>query len=68
MPLYKYECRSCGHKFEELLAAQKADEPQKCPACGMKDSKKLLSQFAAVTKSTSTPACGAGGCGSGGFT
>jgi len=33
MPLYEYECESCGHRFEKI---QKFSDPplDKCPVCG----------------------------------
>jgi putative FmdB family regulatory protein len=33
MPLYEYECDSCGHRFEVI---QKFSDPpiEKCPKCG----------------------------------
>ncbi len=33
MPLYEYQCRKCGHRFERI---QKFSDPQvkKCPECG----------------------------------
>ncbi len=41
MPLYEYECRSCGHRFEKI---QKFSDPllKTCPKCGGKV-RKLLS-------------------------
>jgi len=67
MPLYKYECLKCGNKFEELIAADRADEPQKCPECGEENSRRLLSIFAALTGNASSSGYNTGGCG-GGFT
>lgn len=42
MPIYEYRCDVCGHQ-EEFL--QKVSEPPiaKCPACGKKKFRKLLS-------------------------
>jgi putative FmdB family regulatory protein len=33
MPLYEYECKKCGHRFERI---QKFSDPhvKKCPKCG----------------------------------
>jgi putative FmdB family regulatory protein len=33
MPLYEYECESCGHRFEKI---QKFSDPplESCPVCG----------------------------------
>ena len=42
MPIYEYQCKSCGH---ELEAFQKlSDDPLKeCPACGDLELNKLIS-------------------------
>ena len=42
MPLYEYECQACGHRFERI---QSYSDPiiKKCPHCGKRKVKKLLS-------------------------
>ena len=42
MPIYEYECGSCGHRLE---AIQKMSDPvlKDCPACGKSTLKKLIS-------------------------
>ena len=42
MPIYEYRCEECGHQNDHL---QKASERplSKCPSCGKKAYKKLLS-------------------------
>ena len=42
MPLYEYECESCGRRFERI---QKFSDPlvTECPACGKGPVKKLFS-------------------------
>ena len=42
MPIYEYRCAECGHQEDHL---QKASERplSKCPSCGKKAYKKLLS-------------------------
>ncbi|MBI3570993.1 MAG: zinc ribbon domain-containing protein [Gammaproteobacteria bacterium] len=42
MPIYEYECGSCGHRLE---AIQKMSDPvlKDCPACGQSTLKKLIS-------------------------
>lgn len=44
MPIYEFECRLCGHGFEELV--RHGDVPA-CPACGSRDLDRQLSLFAA---------------------
>ncbi len=42
MPIYEYECGSCGHRLESI---QKMSDPalKDCPACGKPTLKKLIS-------------------------
>jgi len=40
MPIYDYECVGCGEVFEVILSVGGA--PEKCPACGNHDCKKLI--------------------------
>ncbi len=42
MPLYEYQCKKCGHKFEEIQ--QYSDKPiKRCPKCKKGKVEKLLS-------------------------
>ena len=42
MPIYEYQCRSCGHEFEAMQKI--SDEPLvECPACGQPQLTKLVS-------------------------
>ncbi len=51
MPLYEYECSSCGHRFE--LIQRFADPPvETCAACGQGPVHKLLSAPAFHFKGT----------------
>ena len=44
MPVYDYECLSCGRKFEELVASSRIDDVEiECPFCGEKNARKRLS-------------------------
>jgi putative FmdB family regulatory protein len=40
MPIFEYECRACGHEFEQLVRT--GDLPV-CPSCASRDLQKLLS-------------------------
>ena len=46
MPLYEYECLSCGCEFEELVGLKAADSVL-CKKCG-KTTKRKMSSFAPV--------------------
>jgi putative FmdB family regulatory protein len=68
MPLYEYQCKTCGHRFEALV--YRSAHPA-CPLCESKDLERLLSAFAVSgsgrakgeTCSMRTPS---GGCSTGG--
>ncbi|MHB8536096.1 MAG: FmdB family zinc ribbon protein [Sulfuricaulis sp.] len=51
MPIYEYECGSCGHRFE---AIQKMSDPVliDCPACNKAGLKKLMSAAGFQLKGT----------------
>lgn len=40
MPIYEYECKQCGERFEELVFG---DETPSCPKCSAANAEKLLS-------------------------
>jgi putative FmdB family regulatory protein len=42
MPLYEYDCRACGHRFEALVRT--GDVPA-CPSCKSADLDRILSLF-----------------------
>ncbi len=58
MPLFEYECKGCGNKFELLI---RGSEGPRCPACGGEQVEKCLSVFAVAVKSGS-PAPASGAC------
>ena len=42
MPIYEYECKSCGHRLEAIQKI--SDDPLKdCPECSEPELKKLIS-------------------------
>lgn len=68
MPLYEFNCKKCGHNFEELMTLSEINSGNlKCPACNSKRVERGMSSFA-----TSGDTLGGGGgfpgggCGSGG--
>ena len=67
MPLYEYECKTCGEKFEKRLSFSQADQTQECPTCRSYETKKRLSTFASLGGTTgagsSASSCGSGGGG-----
>jgi len=53
MPLYEFDCRACGHRFETLV--RKGDNPS-CPACHGVELERILSQFAVNSETTRSSA------------
>src|SRR4029434_9274060 len=49
MPIYEYECRGCGHEFEQLIRT--GDTPE-CPTCHGHDLQRLLSHTSVSTEHT----------------
>jgi putative FmdB family regulatory protein len=72
--LYEFACRSCGRTFERLMSFSTAEAGVACPDCGAPETRRLISTFAAFSRSASGEtnafagggcACSAGGCGCG---
>ncbi len=59
MPIYEYECRGCGSRFEKIVYG--STQPA-CPSCNSADLERLLSTFAVSSsggRTTDAPtACG----------
>ena len=45
MPIYEYQCRGCGQRFE-YLALPGSTSPEGCPECAGTDLERLISGFA----------------------
>jgi putative FmdB family regulatory protein len=53
MPIYEYECRGCGQRFEHLVRPPiPAGDNLACPSCQSQDLEKLLSSFAVSSEGT----------------
>lgn len=50
MPIYEYECRHCGHRFEYLVLP--TSPAASCPSCHKKSLKQLISMFQASSEAT----------------
>jgi putative FmdB family regulatory protein len=50
MPVYEYECRKCGHRFEHLVL--KSLPAAECPVCGLSDLEQLISLCAVSSETT----------------
>ena len=47
MPLYDIECSACGHQFE-AFQAMLARPPYRCPKCGKKKGRRVLTKAPAT--------------------
>ena len=56
MPIYEFECNKCKKSFEILMGFNEKAKPR-CPECGSKKTKRLLSAFS-TGSSKSNQACG----------
>ncbi len=46
MPVYEYECKSCGEKFELRRSMSDSSNEVKCPKCGDENAQRVFSLFA----------------------
>jgi putative FmdB family regulatory protein len=49
MPIYEYECRKCGERFELRRGMSDSDREIKCPKCGIEDPRRIISTFATTS-------------------
>ncbi|MBD3292755.1 MAG: zinc ribbon domain-containing protein [Armatimonadia bacterium] len=45
MPIYEYECGSCGETFDLLVSRSKAKDNPNCELCGSKNTQRIMSGF-----------------------
>ena len=48
MPIYEYECRTCGLSFEELRGTKEESDVISCRSCGSEASRKFSSFSSAI--------------------
>lgn len=60
MPIFEYQCRDCGSKFEQLMQTQSAEVS--CRQCESPRVERLLSAFAVSGNSRQTAAAEPGPC------
>lgn len=48
MPIYEYECKKCGERFESFETLYKDNQYRKvkCPKCGAEETYRIYSRFA----------------------
>jgi len=59
MPLYEFQCRTCGRRFESLIRLGQ-EGSARCPSCGGPDIRKLVSGFGIGGGSSRIKASGSG--------
>jgi putative FmdB family regulatory protein len=62
MPVYEFECKTCGEPFDLFVRSMKDMEDLKCPECGSAELERIFSSFGTSSGSS------AGGGGSAGDT
>jgi putative FmdB family regulatory protein len=57
VPIYEFECNSCGHRFEELVGSHVGLEVEdvRCPECAEGDVERLVSSTYAPIQRQLTP-------------
>ncbi|MHB0999867.1 MAG: FmdB family zinc ribbon protein [Armatimonadota bacterium] len=71
MPIYEFECRGCGTRFEVLCSINSGSDGVTCPECESGDIKRLISTFYSKSSSSSGScscgsSCGSSSCNCGG--
>lgn len=54
MPIYEFQCKECGHRFEELVAMGNRGEGLYCPKCHASQITKQISAFNSRTANNAT--------------
>jgi putative FmdB family regulatory protein len=64
VPIYEYQCKKCGEKFEKLVRSMSSTDAVKCPECGSEQTARALSVFAVASEGAAkgatdnSPMCG----------
>jgi putative FmdB family regulatory protein len=62
MPVYSFECKDCGNKFDLLIGVTRKDEEKVCKKCGSSNIKRVFASFNVSNKDNSGPSCPTGSC------
>jgi len=58
MPIYEFECKKCGERFEAIRPMGDTGKKLSCPECGARAPKKVPAVFAAGSSRGGGAACG----------
>ena len=61
MPIFEYQCRECGAKFERIVGSSAADVT--CKQCASANVDQLFSVFAVTASSAGASSAEPGSCG-----
>jgi len=50
MPLFEYRCEKCGRRFSLLVGVTAEKSELRCPRCGSRKARKLISRIAPVVR------------------
>ena len=64
MPIYEYQCQTCGQHFDKLVRFGENDQGIECPACRSNETRKQLSTFASRGAGGSLSTASNSSCGS----
>ena len=67
MPVYEYRCEECHERFEMRRSYAESDAAADCPICHTQHTRRLLSNFCAMSSSSdgggeASAVAGGGGC------
>lgn len=62
MPLYEYQCKDCGHRFDALRPIKDADQPIVCKQCESDHTLRQISVFFAQSGGRVVAGSNGGGC------
>lgn len=48
MPIYEFQCKKCGRRFELIRSLSQAGKPATCTVCRSRSTRRLISSFAFV--------------------
>jgi putative FmdB family regulatory protein len=62
MPIYEYDCKACGARFDRLVFLSSQPKPILCPECSSGQVSKRLSLIAASSGGSTAGASSSAGC------
>ncbi len=60
MPIFEYQCQTCGYIFERVRVVRRDDDLPQCPICHESSTRQLISRFSSPSTNGLNMACGPG--------